>query len=266
VDVGAFFVTKSQPTILKQPTEDPFDNAAMYAQATSMFRISLGDERPNAALSQRNADFLLGVVSAIGIGGVGTFAASSAGTFDRGNRVDQRNGLLRVVDVRAGMRDRQRRPLAIAHNMPLRAIFTAIRGIGSGLRPPKTARTEQLSNATCDQSISSTKPSSSSNTRQIFSHTPAACQSRSRRQQVMPEPHPNSFGRYSHGQPVRRMNRMPMRTWRFGTRGRPPLGLGGSGGNKGSINSHNDSDSSGLAMCMFLLEHPQDNSTAKSLQ
>jgi hypothetical protein len=250
VDVVAFFVAQAEAAILKQPTEDPFDDATMDAQPTAMFRVSLGDERLNAPLSQRHADFLLGVVSAIGEGFVGTLATASSRAFDRRDGIDQRDRLFGIMDVRAGVRDRQRRPLAVAHNMPLRAIFAAIGGIRSGVRPPKTARTEQLSIATCDQSISSTKPSSSSSTRQIFSHTPATCQSRSRRQQVIPEPQPSSWGRYSHGQPVRRTNKMPISTWRFGTRGRPPFGLEGSDGSKGSINSHNDSDSNGLAMCV----------------
>ena len=52
---------------------------------------------------------------------------------------------------------RQRRSLTIADKMPFRAIFTAIGGIGARLRPPKTARTEQLSMATFDQSILSAK-------------------------------------------------------------------------------------------------------------
>jgi hypothetical protein len=109
--------------------------------------------------------------------------------------------------------------------MPFRAIFAAIRGIRSGARPPKMARTEQLSKATFDQSISSATPSSSSRACQIFSQTPAFCQSRNRRQHVMPEPQPSSCGKYSHWQPVRSTNRMPVRAARSGIGGRPPLAV-----------------------------------------
>jgi len=222
----------------------------MNAQSASVFRASLGDERLDAALAQRHTNFFFGVVGAISESRVGTLAATAARTFDGWNRVDQWDRLLGIVDVRAGVRDRQRRPLAIADNMPLRAIFAAISGIWAGPRPPKSARTEQLSSATFDQSISSASPSSSSNTRQIFFHTPPACQSRSRRQQVMPDPHPNSRGRYSHGQPVRSTNKMPVSAWRSETRGRPPLGFGDSGGSIGLIRSHNFSASNGLAICV----------------
>jgi hypothetical protein len=248
MDIGPLFVTDAEPAKFEQPTEDPFHDATMNAQPTAVLRVSLGDKRPDAAFAQRNADFLFGVVGAIGERRIRTFTPPSTGSFDRWNRVDQRDRCLRIVDVRTGVRDGQRCPLAIADNMPLRAIFAAIRGIGAGLRPPKSARTEQLSIATFDQSISSAKPSSSSSTRQIFFHTPAACQSRRRRQQVMPDPHPSSLGRYSQGQPVRSTNKMPISACRFDTRGRPPWGLGGSRGNKGSTIAHNPSGSSGLAM------------------
>ena len=78
-----FFVANSEPAILEQPIEDPFDDATMDAQPTAMFGVSLGDERLNAPLPQRHADFLLGVVIAIGKGFVRTLATSSAGVFDR---------------------------------------------------------------------------------------------------------------------------------------------------------------------------------------
>ncbi len=84
--------------------------------------------------------------------------------------------------------------------MTFRAIFASIREIRAGFCPPKTARTEQLSIADVDQSIWSADPSSSKRSFHIFFHTPATCQSRSRRQHVMPHPQPNSWGRYSQGQ------------------------------------------------------------------
>jgi hypothetical protein len=43
-------------------------------------------------------------------------------------------------------------------------------------------------------------------------HIPAFCQARSRRQQVMPEPHPISCGSISQGIPDYRTNRMPVST------------------------------------------------------
>lgn len=62
-----------------------------------------------------------------------------------------------------------------------------------------------------------------SNAKCSRSQTPLACQSRRRRQHVMPLPKPNSWGRSSHGIPVCRTNRMPFSATRSSTRGRPPL-------------------------------------------
>lgn len=248
MNVVPFFVAYAQPAELEQPSEDAFHHTTMFTQAAAMFRVSFGDDWFNPAFAKRLTDFCLRVVRAVGIDLRGTLSSSTAGTLDRRDRIDQRHRLFAVMDVRAGVDERQRDPLAIAHNMPLRAIFAAIGGIRPGKRPPKTARTEQLSKIALSQSISSASPSSSNSRRQICSHTPSACQSRSRRQQVMPEPQPISCGKYSHGQPVRSTNRIPVKAWRSGTGGRPPLGLGFFAGNNRSIRDHNSSVSSGLAI------------------
>ena len=52
--------------------------------------------------------------------------------------------------------------------------------------------------------------------------------------------------------PLRSTKTMPVRQARSGTRGRPPFGFGGAGGNSGSTISHNSSGSSGLATIHLL--------------
>jgi len=83
----------------------------------------------------------------------------------------------------------------------------------------------------------------------------ARCQSRRRRQQVMPDPQPISCGRYSHGMPVLRTKRIPVSAARSATIGRPPLGRGGCLGNSGSITAHRSSLTSGLAIAMSSVTH-----------
>jgi hypothetical protein len=73
------------------------------------------------------------------------------------------------------------------------------------------------------------------------SHTPPRCQSRRRRQHVIPDPHPSSCGSICQGMPLRRTNRMPVRHARSETRGRPPFGRRGGVGKNGSTRSHNGS-------------------------
>ena len=64
-----------------------------------------------------------------------------------------------------------------------------------------------------------------------FCHTPAWCHSHRRRQQVIPLPHPISCGSISHGMPLFKTNKMPVKAARSERRGRPrPLGCGGGGG------------------------------------
>jgi hypothetical protein len=48
--------------------------------------------------------------------------------------------------------------------------------------------------------------------------------------------------------PVRSTNKMPVRAARAETRGRPPRGINGSGGSSGSIITHKESETSGLAI------------------
>jgi hypothetical protein len=64
----------------------------------------------------------------------------------------------------------------------------------------------------------------------------------------MPLPQPISCGSISHGMPLRSTNRIPLSAARLATRGRPPLGLGGSGGSNGSMIAHSSSGSNGFAM------------------
>jgi hypothetical protein len=56
------------------------------------------------------------------------------------------------------------------------------------------------------------------------------------------------WGSISQGMPLLNTNRMPVRAALSGTRGLPPLGLGGSSINSGSITSHSSSLISSLAV------------------
>ena len=147
-------------------------------------------------------------------------------------------------------------PAALDHNMALRARFAAIRGVrADGLAPLLAGMLAESRRgpAPVDRSAS---PRRSSSTWCSRSHTPASCQSRSRRQQVMPEPQPISWGSISQGMPVFSTKMMPVRAARSGTRGRPPLGLGGSGGSSGATRAHNSSLTSGLPCPRSTMPHP----------
>jgi hypothetical protein len=160
----------------------------------------------------------------------------------------QRLQLGDVMNIRGGQQHRQWHPLRITNYVMFAAFFRSIRGIGARFGPPKSARTLAESTTARSHWMRSASRNRDSKTQRIFSHTPAPCHSRSRRQQVMGEPHPNSWGSMDQGIPLRNTNRIPVKAARSGTRGRPPLGLGAFGGNNGSISFHSSSLTSGLVM------------------
>src|SRR5512135_1974746 len=118
-------------------------------------------------------------------------------------------------------------------------------GFGPVSARPPFARTLTESMHTRDQSSSPLRPSSPSTAGCRASHTPARCHSRSRRQQVQPEPNPSSAGTAAQPIPVVRTNRMPSRASRSSRRGRPPGPRGRDGGGiSGSSRVHKRSSTS----------------------
>jgi hypothetical protein len=167
------------------------------------------------------------------------------------NRLDGIHSLfqdLGVMDVGSRVSYRERDTVSVDHNMALRARFALIRRVRAGLLAPPGADTLAESKEALSQSISSALPSRSNKIRCSFSHTPASCHSLRRRQQVMPDEQPISWGSISQEMPLFKTNRMPVRVAHSSMRGLPPLGLGGSSGNSGSITSHNSSVTSALAL------------------
>jgi hypothetical protein len=158
----------------------------------------------------------------------------------------------RVVAVGSRQERGKRDAGSVDHKMALRA------GHPLGLAPIRRIRSDELaplvdgilalSRAARLQSMRSASPSRSSSVWCSRSQTAASCQSRKRRQQVIPEPQPISGGNNSQGIPDFSTKTIPVKAARSPTRGRPPLGLGGSGGNSGATRAHNSSLMSGLAM------------------
>ncbi len=167
------------------------------------------------------------------------------------DRLDQLNQWLEqlaVVVVGRGLPVRQRRALPVDQDVLLRPRLPAISWIRPGFGPPFLARKLAESRLARLQSIRSAAPRRSSRTVCSRCQTLARCQSRSRRQQVIPDPQPISRGRYSHGTPVFSTKMNPVRAARSGTRGRPPLGLGGSLGSSGAMIVHSSSVTNCFAM------------------
>lgn len=80
-------------------------------------------------------------------------ARSSSFSLEDRDGINQCERLLRVVTISPGELNSQRNSAPIANQMALAAELSPIGGIRTGLLPPKTARTEQLSKTARDQSI-----------------------------------------------------------------------------------------------------------------
>ena len=249
VDVVAAFEANAQSAVLVQPTVGAFDHPAGFSQSAAVGGAAACQDRLNMAQDQL-LTVGLGIVSPIALHAIGAMPRPPRLSLYWRDGVDQREKLRHIVAVGGCDLRRQRNAMGVREEMVFRAVFPAIHGVWSGLRPPKTARTLALSTTARDQSILSASCNLFSSTRWILVHTPAFCQSRRRRQQVMPLPYPSSCGSNSQGIPVRSTNRMPHRVARWprglrpGYRRRRFL----AGGNSGSINVHNPSSKIGLAI------------------
>lgn len=235
--VCATFIPHLELPETVEPRVRTFDDPTMTAESLLRLHTLAGNARRDAASAQ-GRPVLPRFVSLVCVQFGGTSARSSAGTLDRVDRVNRRLEHRRLIDIGRCQHDGERDALAVDHKMALRALFAAIRWILPGFFAPPGAGTVEASMLARLQSIRSALPSRSNRTWWRRSQTPVLCQSRRRRQQVMPLPQPISWGSISQGIPLRRTKRMPARAARSGTRGRPPFGLGFSGGNKGLINSH----------------------------
>ncbi len=232
-----------------------------------MFGTALGDHRLDTAIAQR-APMSLGVVTAIRVDHTRPLQWVATQSADRRNRVDQRQQLRDVVDVRAGQDRGERRTVGVGDDVVLGTGSRATGGVWPSFWPAPTARIDDESTAAREKSIWSAARSFASSNSCKRSQTPAACQSRSRRQHVTPEPHPISAGRSRQRSPVLRTNRMPVSAARFETGRRPGFfsrrGLGG--GSNGSISVHNSSSMIGLAISsVSVVPMPEVNSSPRKL-
>ncbi len=250
MDVGPPLVAYRKPAVAGQPRQRPLDHPPVPAEPLARVLAPPGDAGLYAALAERLSP-TREVVALVGVelrGALPRPAWLARRTPDRLDLVHKLLEGLRVVDVGGGENYGERGAPSVRNKVALRALFAAIRRVLADLLAPLLAGTLAESRHALDQSISSASPSLSSKARCSRRHTPASCQSRSLRQHVEPDPQPISLGSISQGMLVLSTNTMPVRAARFGTRGLPPLGLGGSGGSSGSTISHNSSVTNSFAM------------------
>ena len=250
--IVTFFIAYPKTSVLMQPRNGSLSDPAICPQTTAIFSPTLSKQRDDFSYSKLTTVWLAGI-SPVSHCTLRPFYRPANFTCDRGYAVNQWNQLRNIMTVCLRQCCCQRNPISIGYQMMFRTFFTAICGIWAGLCPPKTARTDEESKITLEKSILSAPRNLLNNTWCILSQTPAFCQSRSLRQQVIPLPQPISWGRSSQPIPVFRTNKMPVNAAlsEIGLRPGYRKRLFFFGIN-GSIISHNSSVTIGFAMGSIL--------------
>jgi type I restriction enzyme M protein len=241
MDLGLPLVADGELAEAGQPRQRALDHRAMAPQLLAGLDPTAGDPRPDAALGEKAAT-AGEVVALVGMHLVRPLAPVAVLLLDGGQRGDQPFELHAVVLAGRRQRHPKRDATCIGDDMVFAARLPTVRGVRPDQESPFLAGTLRVSTTIRRQSSWPASPSSSSSSRWSPSHTPACCQASTRRQTVTPLPKPNSVGRCFHWIPVRNTYRMPLSTARSLTRGRPPLGLGGSAGSNGAMRDQSASE------------------------
>ena len=247
MNIISAFITDFQTAKAIKPSQCSFHDPTMSAKLLTFVNPATCNSRENVALAQGLAIFLT-VITFISIQLFRALTWPSKFLADCRDSIYHRLKHRSLVDVGSRVPYRQRDALPFDHKMALRARFSAIRRVRAGRFAPPGAGTLPASREARDQSSWSALANRSSRTKCSLSQTPASCQSRNRRQQVMPLPQPISCGSISQGMPVLNTNNIPLSTARFGIGGRPPFGLSASAGSNGSTTCHSSSLTSCFAM------------------
>lgn len=197
MDVCTPLVANNESAKPMKPGERALDYPTVSPQTIARLDPSPSDSGRDAA------DSACGTASHVIIGLVGmqlvrTPSATTLCRTNGWNAIEQFIEWLGIVDVGRGQLREKRDPLPLDDDVVLGARSAPIGRVRAGFFAPLFAGTFEASSETRDQSMRSHSPNSSRKARCNLSHTPAACQSRSRRQQVIPLPQPISLGSASH--------------------------------------------------------------------
>ena len=226
-----------QPSEIAQPGEGPFDFPPVLIAFVDFWRLlstlfpmaTVRDQEADTLACQPGSQFIrvIRLVANKALGPAPWTAPTLAGDFDGfqgGFRQSYFCGRCR------GNGASQRNTLAVDHHHPLRAF--APPGFPDSGAPFLAGAKLASMKASC-QSKAPAASNCDRKVRQIFSHSPCSSQRLKRRQQVGGLGY--CWGRSCHRAPVRSIHRMPSKTLRLLTLGRPPLDPGLSEGNKGAI-------------------------------
>jgi hypothetical protein len=240
-------VAYGQPAEAREPGQRALDHPAVPTQPLRALDTSAGDPGSDAPPPGGSAATVK-IVAFVGVELGRPSARPARALPDRRHGVDQWLEAPAVVLVRRTERESERDAVRVHEDVALGARLPAVGRVRACRLAPLLAGNEALSSEQRPKSTALARPSRSSSARWSRSKTSAACQSLSRRQQVMPEPQPICLGRLAQGMPVRSTKTMPSSTFRSSSGGRPPFGRGGRSGSRGVIRAQSVSETSGSAI------------------
>lgn len=215
------------------------DDPTMTPEPLTAFDTTAANTGLDAALSQI-APATSEVIPFVGVQFARPLARLPVQARYRRNGIKRGLECHRIVPIGSRNRDSQRDAACIYDDVSLRSELASVRRVGAGFLAPRGLETLAPSRLARSQSIWSCSRSRRSIAKCSRYHTPAACQSRRRRQHVITLPKPNSCGRSSHGMPVSNAYKIPFSAARSSTvRRRPSLGDGVNSGISGSSATHN---------------------------
>jgi hypothetical protein len=163
MDVGTSLVADGKAAEAMEPRNRPLDDPSVPTEALAVLDASARDARSDAAgtTDHPTEDVVVGLV---GVKLVRARARSAAADLDRRQLVEHRPEHLAVVQIGAREVRREWDAAPVYDDVVLGSELSAVRRVRAGLFTPPFARTLDPSTLTRDQSILSSRPSSSSRT------------------------------------------------------------------------------------------------------
>jgi hypothetical protein len=248
VDIVPPFIPHAQAPQLVLPRVGSLHHPTMPPQPLLRFDAGPRNARANAASAQAPT-VLARRVRLVSVQFAGPMTGTTKGLLHLRHSIEQREQLVRVVDVGPCQALRQWLALGVDEKMMLAARLRSVRRVFAREGPPFEARTDEESIEARLKSTWPCCPSSLSSSRCRRSNTPTRVHCSKRLQAVIPDK-PNCFvGSISQGMPVLSTKTMASKAARSSARGRPRpdfffLGTGSSGATR----SHNASGTSSRAM------------------
>lgn len=181
MNVGTPFESDTETSKVVHPGMRALNDPSNLSKAAAVWLSTSGNAGGNTSLVQ-DAPVLVVIVASIRIDAFGPAQWPTANAFDRRDRLDQGDQLRDVIAVGAGQDCRDRCAVGVGGEVVFGTGSRAIGGVRASFSPAPTARIDEESATTREKSIWFAACSLVSSNACHASHTPASCQSRSRRQ------------------------------------------------------------------------------------